>query len=180
MGILGIVWRNLTRTVRTRRPDDMVPRPPVFRGLIEHEVALCTGCHTCAYVCAPNAITLRAVGDKAITWNFFAGQCSFCGLCVQYCPTGAITNRGKLPPVTGDQRLHRVTHEVELQRCAACGRSFMPMPEAFLRRLSSSAPTDAASRANQLCDACRRRTASRHLRDAFIPPAEGADHHARD
>ena len=125
----------VTRAVRTRRPDDLVPRPAVFRGLIEHEVALCTGCHACAYVCAPQAITLRPVGDKAITWNFFAGQCSFCGLCVQYCPTGAITNHGKLPPVTGDQRLHRVTHEVELQPCAGCGRPFMPLPEAFLRQL---------------------------------------------
>ena len=53
MGILGVVWRNLTRAVRTRRPDDLVPRPAVFRGLIEHEAALCTGCHACAYVCAP-------------------------------------------------------------------------------------------------------------------------------
>lgn len=178
MGILGIVWRNFRRAARTRRPDDMVPRPSVFRGLIEHEVALCTGCHACAYVCAPQAITLRALGDKAVTWNFFAGQCSFCGLCVQYCPTGAITNHGKLPAVTGDQSLHRVTHEVVFQACAECGRAMMPLPQEVLRRLYPSSPTDAALRANELCDACRRQAASRHLRAAFFPPEPGADHHA--
>jgi len=179
VGILGIVWRNFTHAVRTRRPDDMVPRPDVFRGLIEHDVALCTGCHTCAYVCAPQAITVRPMGDQGVTWNFFAGQCSFCGLCVQYCPTRAIANHGKLPPVTGDQRLHRVTHEVPFHPCAECGRPMVPLPEPFLRQLYRE-PTDAELRANELCDACRRRAASRHLRDTFFPPARGGDQHASD
>lgn len=175
MSILGIVWRNFTHAIRTRRPDDLVPRPAVFRGLIEHDAALCTGCHACAYVCAPQAITLRPTGDVGITWNFFAGQCSFCGLCVQYCPTRAITNDGKLPPVTGDQRLHRVTHEVPFHECAGCGRPIVPLPEPFLRQLHGE-PTHAELHTNELCDACRRRVAARVVANALPPIEQGADH----
>ena len=170
MGILGILWRNLTRRVRTRRPDDMVPRPDRFRGVIEHETSLCTGCGTCAYVCAPHAITLQQKGDSAIAWRFFAGQCSFCGLCVQYCPTHAITNRGMLPPVTGDQSLLRVTHEVLYQPCARCGRPVIPLPNAVLQQLYRRV-TEEAEAEQRLCDECRRKVASRHLRNAVMGPA---------
>ena len=102
MGILGIVWRNFGRSARTRRPDDMPATPAPFRGLIEQDASLCTGCRACATVCSPKAISFDDEQPTGITWKFFAGQCSFCGLCVQFCPTHAIANHGKLPPVTGD------------------------------------------------------------------------------
>ncbi len=170
MGILSVVWRNLTRRVRTRQPDDMVPRPERFRGVIEHETSLCTGCGACAYVCAPRAITCEEKGDSAVTWKFFAGQCSFCGLCVQYCPTHAITNRGKLPPVTGDQSLLRVAHEVPYRPCARCGRPVMPLPNAVLQQIYGRVAENAEAE-QRLCDACRRKAAGRHLRDALMDPA---------
>lgn len=167
MGILSIIWRNLTRRARTRRPDDMVPRPAGFRGVIEHDTPLCTGCGTCVYVCAPHAITLEKQGDFAAVWKFFAGQCAFCGLCVQYCPTHAITNRGKLPPVTGDQSQLRVAHEVVYQPCVRCGRPVMPLPSTVLQQLYGEVTEDVKV-AQQLCDECRRKAASRHLLDAFV------------
>ena len=171
MGILAMVWQNVRHAARTRRPQDMPSRPDGFRGIIQHDAPLCTGCGTCAYVCAPRAITLDMKGEAAVTWKFSAGQCSFCGLCVQYCPTHAITNPGGLPSVTGDQSQLRVAHEVTYQSCAECGRPTMPLPAAALRQTYTGGMTDTAVAGPALCEACRRKAASRHLRDAFIRPA---------
>lgn len=170
MGILDIVWRNFAHGSRARRPKDMPPIPPPFRGLIEQDVSLCTGCRACAYVCAPNAISFGDAHEAGITWNFFAGQCSFCGLCVQYCPTHAIANNGKLPPVTGDQSKLRVTHEILYQPCAGCGRPIIPIPEAALEQVYGASLTDLETDQRMLCDDCRRKAASRHIRDAFLHP----------
>jgi hydrogenase-4 component H len=167
MGIFGIVWRNLGNRVRTRRPGDMPPTPAPFRGLIEQDPSLCTGCQACSYVCAPKAISFDAARASGITWNFFAGQCSFCGLCVQYCPTHAITNRGKLPPVTGDQSRLRVSHEIRYQHCAECGRPILPIPEAALELVYGGTLTGVEEKQRLQCQECRRRDASRQIRDAF-------------
>jgi len=168
MGILDIVSRNFGHRSRTRRPDDMPPRPPPFRGLIEQDVSLCTGCKACATVCSPKAISFNEEQETGITWNFFAGQCSFCGLCVQYCPTHAITNRGKLPPVTGDQSLLRVSHEILYQPCASCGRPIIPIPEAALEQVYGTKLTSSEAEQRALCQECRRKAASQHIHDVFV------------
>jgi hydrogenase-4 component H len=174
MGIFGIIWRNFGNRVRTRRPDDLPPRPAPFRGLIEQDASLCTGCRACEYVCAPKAISFDAARAEGITWKFFAGQCSFCGLCVQYCPTHAITNRGELPPVTGDQSRLRVAHEIVYQPCASCGRPIIPIPEAALEQVYGGKLSDMEAGQRRLCQECRRKTASRQIRDAFL--GAGAAH----
>ena len=73
MGILGIVWRNFGRSARTRHPTDMPATPSPFRGLIEQDASLCTGCKACATVCAPKAISFNEVRDTGITWLALAG-----------------------------------------------------------------------------------------------------------
>jgi hydrogenase-4 component H len=170
MGILEIVWRNFGHRARTRRPDDMPPRPSPFRGLIEQDASLCTGCRTCAYVCSPKAISFAEQHETGITWNFFAGQCSFCGLCVQCCPTHAITNRGKLPPVTGDQSLLKVAHEILYHPCTSCGKPIIPIPEEALEQVYGGALTDLEVEQSTLCQECRRKAASRRLHDIFVRP----------
>lgn len=168
MGILDIVWRNFGHRARTRRPDDMPPRPPPFRGLIEQDVSLCTGCRACAYVCSPKAISFTEEHQRGITWNFFAGQCSYCGLCVAYCPTHAITNRGKLPPITGDQSQLKVAHEILYQPCASCGKPIIPIPEEALEKVYGGALTDLEVEQRTMCQDCRRKAASRRLHDVFL------------
>lgn len=168
MGILDIVWRNFGRSARTQSPTDMAPTPSPFRGLIEQDASLCTGCKACASVCSPKAISFDEERETGITWKFFAGQCSFCGLCVQYCPTHAITNRGKLPPVTGDQSQLRVSHEILYQPCAGCGRPIIPIPEEALARVYGTALSDMEAEQRSLCQECRRKAASRHIHDAFL------------
>ena len=175
MGILGIVWRNLSHRARTRRPDDLPPRPAPFRGLIEQDASLCTGCQACAYVCAPKAIAFDDARETGITWKFFAGQCSFCGLCVQFCPTHAITNRGALPPVTRDSSVLRVAHEIRYQPCARCGRPIIPIPDAALAQVYGGPPSALEVEQQTLCQACRRRAASRQLRDAVLGPRSDHD-----
>jgi len=170
MNILGLLWRNLRTQARTRTVADIVPTPAGFRGVIEHDPSLCTGCTACMQVCAPRAISFDTSERTSITWKFFAGQCSYCGLCVQYCPTHAITNRGKLPPVTGDQSLHRVAHKVEYRLCAHCSRPIIPLPETLLRDLYDGAPTQSVHDQQALCEECRRKAATRGLRDAFLGP----------
>ena len=176
MGILGIVWRNLGNRSRTRAPDDLPPRPAPFRGLIEQDPSLCTGCRTCEYVCAPKAISFGHADANGITWSFFAGQCSFCGLCVQYCPTHAITNRGELPPVTGDQSRLRVAHHIMYQPCAECGRSIIPIPAAALEQVYGTKLTELEAEQRTLCQECRQKAASKQIRDAFLG---GGSTHAR-
>ena len=170
MGILAIVWRNFGRRARTRHPNDMLPTASTFRGLIEQDVSLCTGCKACGTVCAPKAISFNEEQETGITWNFFAGQCSFCGLCVQFCPTNAITNRGKLPPVTGDQSRLRVVHEIRYQPCAGCGRPIIPIPEAALEQVYGTKLTDSEAAQRALCQECRRKEAVRHIHDAYSRP----------
>ena len=167
MGILDIVWRNFGHRARTRRPDDMPPRPPPFRGLIEQDVSLCTGCRACANVCSPKAISFTEEHQTGITWNFFAGQCSYCGLCVQYCPTHAITNRGKLPPITGDQSQLKVAHEIKYHPCTSCGKPIIPIPAEALEQIYGGAVTDAEVAESIMCQECRRKAASRRLHDIF-------------
>jgi hydrogenase-4 component H len=168
MGILGVLWQNLFHRARTRTVADVVPRPAGFRGMIEHEASLCTGCTACAYVCAPKAISFEKANGAAVTWKFSAGQCSFCGLCVQYCPTHAITNRGKLPAVGGDLSLYQVAHKVEYQPCSQCSRPIVPLAQPVLEALYAGQVTEAAHEQQTLCAECRRRQTSRQIRNAFL------------
>jgi hydrogenase-4 component H len=170
MGILGVLWRNALNRARTRTVADVVPTPVGFRGMIEHDASLCTGCRACAFVCAPKAISFDTRDGASIAWKFFAGQCSYCGLCVQYCPTHAITNRGKLPPVTGDASVLRVVHQLDSRPCSGCGRPVVPLPEAVLRELYAGEVTESVREQQTLCDACRRRSTGTALRDALLGP----------
>ena len=76
-----------------------------------------------------------------ISWSgrYYAGQCTFCGRCVEFCPTRAIVFEPWAPPVTRDASSHRVTHPVPCQPCSRCGRPVTPLPEATLVRLYEGA-----------------------------------------
>ncbi len=89
---------------------------------------------------------------------------------MQYCPTHAITNKGKLPPVTGDQSKLKVAHEILYHPCAGCGRPIIPIPEAALEQVYGTRLTAAEAEQRELCQECRRKAASRHIHDAFLGP----------
>ena len=162
------IWRilswNAARGPRTRRPFDAVPCPEGFRGALRHALEQCTGCQVCAYVCSPAAITFEVPNQGSTTWNYFAGQCTFCGRCVEFCPTRALDFDRGAPPVTGDPAQHRVGHRVIFPPCPRCGRPVQPLPAALLVRLyGEPLPSEVQARQG-LCERCRGRATAEGMK----------------
>jgi ferredoxin len=164
MGIFSILSRNSAQGSRTRGPEEQVPFPAGFRGVLRHDSARCTGCKTCAYVCSPTAITFNEADERFTEWTYFAGQCTFCGRCVEYCPTRSLDFEESTPLVTPDPSAHRVTHRVDHQPCARCGRFIIPLPLPTLQALyGDPLPEDLVAH-QRLCERCRGKAIAQRLK----------------
>lgn len=174
MAMLKTILGNLLRPSRTRAPADMPGVPAVYRGALAHDAARCTACGTCAFVCAPKAISFTQDPGVSVSWHFFIGQCSFCGLCAQNCPMQAISLHADTPAATNsaDGDGLRLESLIRLQPCTRCGAAHVPLPDATMEALWG---VEEAERG--YCPECRRRAASEKLRAAFVPEEEA--HHDR-
>ncbi|HEV2322969.1 MAG TPA: 4Fe-4S dicluster domain-containing protein [Terracidiphilus sp.] len=84
MKILTMLWKNLLRGPETLR---FPARPAVsagYRGLVQFNPELCTGCALCKFRCTSRAIEYKA-GKGEFTWSYDPGRCTFCGRCVEGC-----------------------------------------------------------------------------------------------
>ena len=164
MRIFSILSRNSARGSRTRNPDDVVSYPHGFRGMIMHEATKCTGCQICRYVCSPNAIAFDGAEVQFVDWTYFAGRCTFCGRCVEYCPTRCLSFEETMPPVTTDQSSHYVTHRVFYQPCTRCGRPVIPLPPQTIQALYGDPTPEGLEADHGLCERCRGKTTAARLK----------------
>lgn len=98
MNILAMLGQNLRRGIQTLR---FPARPPVtegYRGLVQFDQNLCSGCAMCRFRCTARAITFTA-GKGTFTWSYDPGQCTFCGRCVDGCKEHALSQDPTCPPI---------------------------------------------------------------------------------
>lgn len=89
MKILTMMWKNLWRGPETLRFPERPEVSPGYRGLVQFNPELCTGCAICKFRCTSRAIEFKA-GKGEFTWSYDPGRCTFCGRCVEGCMEHAL------------------------------------------------------------------------------------------
>lgn len=91
----------LRRPTTIQYPDVSVKETlaPRYRGLLEVDTAVCTGCQACERACPINCIGIGVGKDPAdpksrvlTRFDIDAAKCMYCGLCVEACPTGSLVH----------------------------------------------------------------------------------------
>jgi NADH-quinone oxidoreductase subunit I/NAD(P)H-quinone oxidoreductase subunit I len=84
--------------------------PERYRGILEVETKLCTGCQACERTCPIGCILIATERNAETKERFITGfdidaaKCMYCGLCVDACPTGAIRHTTQFAGATTDLR----------------------------------------------------------------------------
>jgi formate hydrogenlyase subunit 6/NADH:ubiquinone oxidoreductase subunit I len=89
------------RPVTIQYPDRMAMRvqdtlPFRYRGILEVDLEICTGCLACERACPIDCIVIDVEKDHQTRemlmtrFDIDMAKCMYCGLCSEPCPTGAI------------------------------------------------------------------------------------------
>ncbi len=154
MNILTMMWRNVRHGYQTLLFPARPGLTPRFRGLVQFDPALCTGCAVCRFRCTSRAIEFKA-GKGEFTWSYNPGQCTFCGRCVEGCidhalkegrAEHALSQQQDTPPIYLRQGALRKSYTVARRAPAARPAAVTPASLPAVVRASSPAPsTQAAS-----------------------------------
>lgn len=167
MRILDVLLANTAKASRSRSPADLVAFPSGFRGELDHQAGLCVGCSTCSYVCSPGAIRIDCLPEH-IVWQYMAVQCTFCGKCVEYCPTKALSFQQQSPAnQVGSETAFTAKHGMAYHNCRRCGERIVPLPVPTLERLYGSALPEDLLGMMQLCEKCRNRTTVERMKGSL-------------
>jgi len=109
---LAVTLSHMVRKPITIQYPDRIARPlpetlpPNFRGILEVDVTICTGCQACAKRCPIDVIRIGTQRDPETKKNSLTrfdidtGKCMVCGLCTEVCPTGAIRHSSEFEAST--------------------------------------------------------------------------------
>lgn len=99
---MAVTFSHFVRRPVTIQYPDRVPvrvqdqLPFRYRGILEVDLEICTGCLACERACPIDCIVIDAKKNaqtKAMMLSRFdidMAKCMYCGLCSEPCPTGAI------------------------------------------------------------------------------------------
>ncbi len=120
-GLLVTLKYTLRPKVTIRYPEQVKPPRARFRGLLrlhrnEQGEPLCVACKMCQRACPENCFAIEGVRAESgkmapvrFDWNL--ARCTFCGLCVEACPTDAIRFGAEFRLATSDPSRLRFTME---------------------------------------------------------------------
>jgi NADH-quinone oxidoreductase subunit I/NAD(P)H-quinone oxidoreductase subunit I len=152
----------LRRPVTVQYPDrtalpvrEMLPAR--YRGFLEVDTAICTGCQACERACPINCIAIVLEKDPAnpkqrlvTQFDIDEAKCMYCGLCVEPCPTGSIQHTREFEASSRDIRtltfrwaekawpVYKVAKDATYYPRAPLGSILRPMLEA--RRWDARGP----------------------------------------
>ncbi|RMD83674.1 MAG: 4Fe-4S dicluster domain-containing protein [Candidatus Dadabacteria bacterium] len=99
---LSVTFSHFFRRPYTVQYPDRIPIPVQntlpyrYRGILEVDLQICTGCLACERACPIHCIVIDARKDKETKsivlerFDIDMAKCMYCGLCSEPCPTGAI------------------------------------------------------------------------------------------
>lgn len=99
---MSVTFSHLVRKPYTIQYPDRVPvrvqdtLPFRYRGILEVDLEICTGCLACERACPIDCIVIEAPKDPKTKemilkrFDIDIAKCMYCGLCSEVCPTGSI------------------------------------------------------------------------------------------
>ena len=145
LDILQGLWVTLrlyfSRKVTIQYPEKVLEPAERFRGILrlhrdERGEPLCIACKACQRACGTNCFDIEGKKEEGakvmrpVKFDWTLDRCSFCGFCVEVCPTGAIrfsrefrlTGTGKEGLLFHLPEMYLAGESLQRHLCASCRR----------------------------------------------------------